>query len=565
MGTVLFLSVIFIASALSIILYSLNPARSMASLMLWLVSLVYTLGYLIYKSTTPTHLLKKFSILKLLGKHKLFLFILSLGTTIRFWGISTIPILTHDEAKDAGFFPQKILTGELSDYFGFWAGINHFFFVIAAIPHLLFADPVLKVRFFSALFGVFSAILIYILTKKLSDKRTAIIAILLLSTYHVHIHFSRTEFLGLFDSFYALVILIIFSIYAKHKSIYSVILLAITLGLGLHFYSGLRALILLTGIVFLFTQKSQTKRLRSVFTFFVFFLIAIGPMLVVFITRPMEAFANGTAKVATQEGGITLLFTNYANSLLAYVYKPIDFHYHYGGPFLVLPFSLFFLIGVYFALKNFKNANFALLILACLGIPFFNSAILTDINYTHRLMSLIPFIILLTSIGMNQVANKIRKRFGGKTARGFLIILCAGFSIYNLHLYFVQNIWEKTLFINEFRAWEAQKIVNSLEKDVTTAIFIGNQIMPEHISVHPLPYLTQNRHTIDIINLDHLDDVLKNNSGKSFTLIVLPQNKIGLDAKAIEDRYESTHAITQRKVFYKKDMELFDEVNIRLK
>ncbi|HUQ85576.1 MAG TPA: glycosyltransferase family 39 protein [Candidatus Limnocylindrales bacterium] len=564
MGNILFLSVILLSSFLSIFLYSQNPTRSLPSLMLWLISIVYSLGFILHNEKLPSFLPQKFHLKKLLRKHWDFLSILLLGILVRFASLSTIPILTHDEAKDTGFFPQKILTGELADFFGYYAGINNFFFALSTIPHLLFSNPVLKVRFFSAFFGVCSIILIYFLAKKLFDKKTGLVAMLLLATYHVHIHFSRTEFLNLFDSFYALVILLVFSVYIQRRSIYSIILLAITLGFGLHFYSGLRAIVLLTTIIFIMSQRSQTNRLRSIITFLSFFLIAIGPELVVFKTRPTEAFAAGTAQVTSAGNEFLHLITNYAHSLLAYIYEPINFHYHYGGPFLVLPFSLLFLIGLYFVIRNIKNANFLLLIAAILGIPFFNSALLTEINYTHRLMSVVPIIILLTASGITKAAQLIQKTLGKQIAKGFVVMICVGFAIYNLQLYFVQNIWEKTLYINEFRAWEAQKIINAPVDRPTITFFLGNTVWPAINSVHPLPYLTQKHQIIDITSAEQLKELLTRNASESYILIVLPQNFTNLSSESILNDYSTQYLMSSEKVFY-KNMELFDKVILKTK
>ena len=65
----------------------------------------------------------------------------------------------------------------------------------------------------------------------------------------------------------------------------------------------------------------------------------------VFINRPEEAMAMGTAKkIITKDKKILpIILKNYLNSLKTVTFTNIDFHYNYGGPFLNFPLSLFFL------------------------------------------------------------------------------------------------------------------------------------------------------------------------------------------------------------------------------
>lgn len=559
---------IFLTYTLSMYLYAQSSLDARISAALWISSLLLSLLllYLHKKRALISSELKRLSIYKILKENYILIAIIVLAILLRFWALDSIPILTHDEGKDTGLFPEMVLNGELKDYFGFYQGMNNFFFVFSSIPHLLVDNLVLKARLFSALFGVLSILLIYIVGKKLYSRKAGLIAAFFLCVYHVHIHFSRSEFLNLFDSFYTLVILLVFVILSRSWKISYVILLAITLGFGLHFYSGLRAVILLSIVTFLIFaivkfRYSVKKILASLAVFSIFFTIAVGPLSIVMITRTEEAKAQGVVTFVFSENQnlndiLNKVAVNYRDSLLAYVKTPIGFHYNYGGPFIVYPFSIFFLIGVFLIVKKTTNPVNFLILSSMLVIPFLNSAIFNHINNTHRLLSLVPLISLVTSQGVEKIASIIEKVIN-KNAGLFLVILfCSYFAIYNINLYFYKNIWERTLNINEFRAWEAQKLINQEDNKNTITMFIGSTYYPSYKSVPSLEYLTQKNKIIDIAYQEMLYQIPNYRNFSNYLFIILPGNNIIPDQQILT-KYLSPNGISSKRIYY-KDMYLFD-------
>jgi 4-amino-4-deoxy-L-arabinose transferase-like glycosyltransferase len=566
MKSIVLILLILTSYTISIYSYLKHPYDSIYSYFFWLSSILLIFIYVAYKEKVgiKTFRFENIPFASFMNNQKLIIVIIILGIIVRFWNLNSIPILTHDEAKDTGLFPQKIISGEIKDYFGFYAGINNNFFVLSSIPHLIVTDPVLKIRLFSALFGVFSVLLIYLLVTSISGQKSGLIAAFFLSVYHIHIHFSRTEFLNLFDSFYVLIILIAFSRLNKSWKINNAIILATILGFGLHFYSGLRAIILLTAITFIiftFIKLSFKKFSIFILTFFAFLLISFGPTIIVIITRSEEFKATGTATLTTStnhtiNSTINQIAINYKDSILSYVQKPIDFHYNYGGPFLTIPFSILFLLGFFLASKKIKEPIYFLIIISILGIPFFNSAILNTINYTHRLMSLIPLIIILTTFGINEIAKFLKYFTNDRVVFLFTIAICIYFAYYNINLYFYKNVWENTLNINEFRAWEAQKIINKKNKENTITLFIGNDYFPSYKSVPPLEYLTQKKKVFDILNQDTFHQIFDSENFNSYLLIILPNNNAIIDQQFL-NRYLSSSSNYFKKVYY-KNLYLFD-------
>ena len=129
--------------------------------------------------------------------------------------------------------------------------------------------------------------LIYIAGNYLFSRKTGIIAGFLLSAYHVHLFFSRTELLNLFDSFYGLLLLTLYFVYWRSRTQASLITLAIMLGSGLHFYSGLRAIIIIITAFTLFSfinVKGFRAKGSSFTSLVIFFLVGLGPTITLFFT-----------------------------------------------------------------------------------------------------------------------------------------------------------------------------------------------------------------------------------------------------------------------------------------
>ena len=112
-----FITTIIASYAISVFFYIKRPYDSLYSYIFWILSILLIFICISYKEKFKINSFnfKNFSFIKFINNNKLIIVILILGTIVRFWNLTSIPILTHDEAKDAGLFPQKIISGELKE------------------------------------------------------------------------------------------------------------------------------------------------------------------------------------------------------------------------------------------------------------------------------------------------------------------------------------------------------------------------------------------------------------------------------------------------------------------
>ena len=501
----------------------------------WFVLALWVLGMTL--ALTPL-----FSILKkgwkLIYKREELLFLIVLivfSAFFRFYDLNRIPILSGDEVRDAGFLPENFLKGEIKDFFGYGVyGIPNLFFAFSSLAHLLFGHSILAIRFFAAFFGVLSVVLTYSLAKKYFGLKVGKITALLMAVYHIHLHFSRSEFLVLLDSFWAPLIAILLLDALKER--FSPLLLGIVLGMAFHFYQGIRAFLLLIVVYFLiwalFTFRRSVRSFwLKVSHFFAGLFLGLGPSLLVILTRPNEAFNTGTAgkplffSLGLREFLRVLPFHLY-RSLGSIVYYPTDFHYRYGGPFIKFPFSCFFILGLFFLVKNTKRKQNSLLLFWIFFVFLFNSAILVDLNFTHRLLSVIPSIMIILALGIVKFANFFKKN--PFLSRSILFLVVFAFIFFNLKLYFFDSVWVNAVDTNTKVATMAGYYTASFPLE-TKFYFLNSQRMswksgPNWRYIAP-------RAQIEDINKDAFAHLLlkPHSRNEKSVFIVLPERKENLE------------------------------------
>lgn len=488
------------------------------------------------------------------GKKDLCLLIIILigAFLVRSCGLSEVPILVHDEARDAGLLPEAFLKGETKDFFGYGIyGIPNIFFILSSIPHLIFPRTVLAVRFFSLIFGFFSVLLTFFLARKLFNEKIALISVFLLSFYHVHIHFSRSEFLNLFDSFWS-PILVLCLFCAIEDELVSSIFFGLIAGLLPHFYQATRA-ILLIGVIYFgiyLLVKQRKLFFKKTLLFLVGFLIGFGPSILIALnpTRINEVFDLGNA-------GKPIIFDKTVGDLKdilpekiimsfgSTVYYPIDFHYQYGGPFLKLPFNIFFVVGLFLILRNIFKSRYNFLLLWVISVFFFNSIILVNVNFTHRLLSLVPALIIILGLGIYAVGNSL-----GKLSSVFYSLLLFFWLFSNVKLYFWDSVWKKTISLNNKLATTAGYYVRSFPRDIDF-YFLSSDRMGWK-SVPSWEYLDEEYSVKDLSEGEFLDKILKLKTDEKKVVFIIPPERID-DFSLLKQHFPACY---QRKFNLEKEL-----------
>lgn len=365
-----------------------------------------------------------------------FLIVLTLLT--RFFLIDRYPYISlGDELRDAGLNALKIKQGIITDFFDFgsYQGYGNFIPLISYFFTPLFNLSPLIYRIPSALFGTGAVMLTYLLGRAAGGRKTGVAAVLFLTGSLLHLHYSRTELLVIMDSF--LSPLIIAAVLSTFYLTEGFLLIGLIAGISMHFYAGIRGIIA-ASLLYLaayhviqliagFTKKEKGTTVVNLKTialgiilFSIGFAIGAGPTI-----NKLKS-----ANIYTNVGTTTLIFNTsafrakptgekimhlwdlYTQAFLTYTFKPTnDFHFVYyqkrqKESLLPAPLNWLFLAGLGYILitRILKKKFFQLLLTIIIVFPFINQVLVNTIGFDHRLMSIMPVLMVVAAVGVNALA-----------------------------------------------------------------------------------------------------------------------------------------------------------------
>jgi hypothetical protein len=130
--------------------------------------------------------------------------------------IDRVPFVFGGDEGSQAMSAVAVLNGELKNPFGTgWYAVPTLFFFLQAGGLALLGDSVAGARLIPALMGVAAVALTFLLTRRLFGATAAVIAALLLATFHYHIHFSRLSSNQIVDSLAIMAVL-----YTLDRAIY---------------------------------------------------------------------------------------------------------------------------------------------------------------------------------------------------------------------------------------------------------------------------------------------------------------------------------------------------------
>ncbi len=477
--------VIMLCASLSLISWHLRDRFQQYSWIiftLWAITFILSLGF-VYIHISERFKKKFWSFLK---KDALILIGIALGAgLLRFAFISHYPYLAlGDEIRDSGLNAYKIQWGLTKDMFGLgdYNGYGNFIPLMAYPFIYLFGNSVLMYRIPAAIVGVTSICLTYAIARIYWGRLVGIAAAAMLAVSVFHLHYSRVELLVILDSF--LGTLIILSYIAGRKNIYGIFFLGLMYGFTMHFYAGIRGilLILVSFVIcsYFFKLIKQMYRnsvdyvyqfKRTVLILFVFsagFMIALGPSLNIMLQVASEntgvapAIYKQDAFLKLDTGAkITYLADLYVHSFLVYISVPTnDEHISYHRPLLPIPVSGMFVVGLlvlgYMLFKKQQSASGLMLFLAFL-FPITNEVSVNHYGADHRMMSIMPVLYIISAIGLVWIVRRVS--FGYvKTA---LVVCITIFAFFALRLYFIERPSD---ILYQFRGGHDYKLQHILER-----------------------------------------------------------------------------------------------------
>lgn len=384
------------------------------------------------------------------------------GLALRLVEVGRVPyVLSGDEAA-MGVSAQQVLSGELQDPFttGWLSHPTLYFFLLAQGLRLFGSSGILGLRVLSPLAGAAALPLIYLLARRLFDRWVALVALILLTVSHFHIHFSRLGINNVYDATFALLafLLLVRGLDAGEGDHFLPFALSgITMGLAMYFYMGTRLIpvIAATYVVLLAMRRQLSLRTEGgrLLVLLGGLLVAFGPLLL-FALRDPEAYAArvhwvsmlepgriAAIQAATGKSGWWVWGQQFRKSVLAFNYE-LDPTSWYAAPIPLLDAisAAGLVLGLTVAMWKWKGRSHLFLDLWFWLAILFGGVLIENPPTSPRLVIAVPVVCLLAAVGLvslgRMIGPSLHLREGWEMA--FRILLLGGIMVLNLSFYFLR-------------------------------------------------------------------------------------------------------------------------------
>lgn len=492
---------------------------------------------------------------------------LLLAIITRFIFLGDYPFVTvADEIRDAGLNAFLIKEGVIKDVFGFgsYEGYGNFIPLISYFFMLLLKNSSFVYLFPSALAGIFSIFLVYLVTRTIANKKTAFFASLFLISSPLHLHYSRTELLVIMDCLLATLVVLNLILCSKYPKAF--FLTGLISGLSLHFYIALRGFLLICLIslsLYVLTKAvmdilnnkaSIFYTIKSiVINFLVFFfglIVGLGPTLISIFRNNNLTEAGQHKLIFFQEDfphtgfidEVRFFLEKYGKAFLVYINQSAGdnhFHFNYDMPLLNFPLSLFFVAGMIFFIYEFikkkEFGHFFLLMLIIL-FPITNQVIIGELGQNHRLMSIVPVLMVFAAIGFAKASRKIL----GEHANTFLCFFVIFYSLFLLHSYFFKRLSDYRFVSTGAKEYVFQSVINFIRDDQG---FSAYNILDDEGFFRPIHYqekiefLTYPK-KVRLVELKESLRITENNPGVNGRIALIALKRIPALDKFLSFKYE---------------------------
>lgn len=464
------------------------------SFSLWISSVLIILFFIFWKEIGSVK-----AIIKVISRKKeliLLLWVIIAGILLNFLFLSYYPfVASGDEIRDGGWNARQILEGTIKNIFGYGRYESHGLVIpTLVIPfYLIFKNSVLSYRALTALLATLDILVVYLLSRKIIGRSGAFFSSLILAILPLHLYYARTEIVVMFSIFLTSIILWSFYFFFKNKNALSFIFLGLILGFSSGFHASVRTVVFISFFValtyssyLLIKEKNKLKTILKFIGLIIFFFVGFGPRLL--FSSPDNFFHLRTAAILKKDGSgwmdarVSLvnlyknrqvLATNYWRSFRGYINKPVFSHFREKIPILPKALSLFFVLGIINAF--FLNRNFflyKLIAVFAILIPLTNSAVTDCVNCDHRWGPALPVCALLSGLGIEAVAERLKKpKFLQKIFFGFLIL----YIFFQGYIFFAKEFASRGRNYQDYLSMHLVYLLQSLPKNKSVCLSVSPQ------------------------------------------------------------------------------------------
>jgi 4-amino-4-deoxy-L-arabinose transferase-like glycosyltransferase len=473
--------------------------------------------------------------------------ILVIGFALRFYQLGIIPgVMENDEGK-VGVMAVRVINGTLNNMFQTFEGYGTLHFFLMSLPVRLFGQTIMAVRMNTAILGLLTLPVIFLLARQMFGRKIALVSTALLSVAHLHFHFSRVSpTAGSLDPLLASLSMLFIYRGVKSRRMIDWALAGMIMGMGMYFYVGARVLIfILAGFLILqliLNRQVLKENRNNLLALAGAFLVVALPMLLWSYLNPeafnaranqVGIFSNGWLEQDMLQKNISalgVLAEQFANAILIFNYHyPIWF---YGAQTTALgPVTgIAFVLGILAAVPRLREPRYALLC-AWFGVTLLIGQVLVvdPTTSAYRTLGLIPAVCILAAVALVRMADYVQTYLESespifKNAAAIILCLVLLFECsWNARYYF--GVWA-----NEYRYTDANSTLASLigeylgEQPPGTQAYMASTADFRTEGWYSINYLSRSTPIADISK--PLADVIATiKPGSQHTLFIIPRQR----------------------------------------
>lgn len=452
-----------------------------------------------------------------------------------------IPIILNGDEASAGVYGALYLNGTVNNpFFAGWYSFPGLYFFIPAAGIALFGHTTEALRIPSALAGALTVGGVYLAGRALFDKRTGLLAAILMTGFHFHIHFSRIGLNNIWDGFF-FALTIGAAWYGWSRENRNTLLLAgLGLGLAQYFYPSSRSLLVLVyGWLFVsaLLDRARFKRLfSSLFLMSLAAAVALLPLAWYYIKHPEQYLAPlervsiigpwlDNEVLITGQPAWKILLRQLWLGVQSFTYLPLQHWYRPAVPLLRPVFATLFILGcIHLAVKPRESRTILMFLWLVLFVLL--GGLSESTPASQRYVAAAPVCLLLAAYGLSETAS-ILERLWPQTARGATYVLLAAAiaaSASDLHFYFYKYTPNTRLEFAHTNGFIAQRLADYLVNMPagTQVVFFGQPLMG-YYSIPSTQFLAPQVTGLDIVSWSQPDHPWP--EGENLIFVFLPGNE----------------------------------------
>jgi hypothetical protein len=397
------------------------------------------------------------------GPEVAFVAVLILATVLlRAIALQTVPYIISGDEANMGLEALDVLDGRRVNPFatGWLSHPTLYFFMQAAFLKVLGISTA-ALRLPSALISGAIALLLYLYTKRTLGRRVAALSLIYFACYEYAIHFGRIALNNIWDPFFALGGMYCLQVGLEDRKRGYLLLGGAITGLGVYGYMGARLVPLVLAAYLVYCLVTEPgwlrKNLVNVLIFGLMALLVAAPLFVFWRAHPQDMmarwqwvgiFPSGWVAEEVQRTGtniLTVVLGQFTKAALAFNYTyDRTFHYRPETPLILYLMSVFFVLGLAYAIRRIKERSYFVLVIWLLAVVIFGGTLVENPPSSPRLILSLPVIVMLVALGIAKVSDFVQRALGAHRSLALalsLALVLVG-SYQSLHFYYGKYIPE---------------------------------------------------------------------------------------------------------------------------